>query len=140
MRLGGHNQAYCGIRKARQDTVPRSLVGVGAWRAQVHWVDQAWRVSCYSCISTYCLVIDLLLGGWWRGFSPNSSVSSSIIHCDVILCLHSLFPYSRALLLLFVIHVYALEQLSVYCASFTLILHLDKLKLKQSCRNFKLGV
>ena len=23
-----------------------------AWRAQVHWVDQAWRVYCYSCIST----------------------------------------------------------------------------------------
>ena len=37
--------AYCGIRRARQDTVPRSLVGVGAQRAQVQRVDQAWRVS-----------------------------------------------------------------------------------------------
>ena len=42
MQLG----ACCGIQKARQNTVPRSLVGVGAWRAQVYWVDQAWRVSC----------------------------------------------------------------------------------------------
>ena len=36
---------YYGIRRARQDTVPRSLVGVGAW-----------RVFCYSCIPTYFLV------------------------------------------------------------------------------------
>ena len=33
MRLGRCNRAYCGIWKARQNTVPRSLVGVGAWRA-----------------------------------------------------------------------------------------------------------
>ena len=25
--------AHCGVRRARQDTVLRSLVGVGAWRA-----------------------------------------------------------------------------------------------------------
>ena len=37
--FGGCNRAYCGIRRARQDIVPRSLVGVGAWRAHVHWVD-----------------------------------------------------------------------------------------------------
>ena len=28
--FGGCNWVYCGIRRARQDTVPRSLVGVGA--------------------------------------------------------------------------------------------------------------
>ena len=56
MKLRGCNRAYCGIRRAKQDTVSRSLVGVGAWRAQVHWVDQAWKVSCYSCIPTDCLV------------------------------------------------------------------------------------
>jgi len=33
VRLGGCNWAYCGICKARQDTVSRSLVGEGAWRA-----------------------------------------------------------------------------------------------------------
>ena len=37
--FGGCNQAYCKIQRARQDTVLRSLVGVGAWRAYVHWVD-----------------------------------------------------------------------------------------------------
>ena len=31
--FGGCNQAYCGIQRARQDTVPKSFVGVGAWRA-----------------------------------------------------------------------------------------------------------
>ena len=31
--VDGYNRAYCGIWKARQDMVPRSLVGVGAWRA-----------------------------------------------------------------------------------------------------------
>ena len=30
--FGGCNWAYCGIRKTRQDMVPRNLVGVGAWR------------------------------------------------------------------------------------------------------------
>ena len=40
-----HGACY-GIRKARQNTVLSSLVGVGAWRAQIHWVNQAWRVSC----------------------------------------------------------------------------------------------
>ena len=38
--------ACCRIQRARQDTVSRSLVGVGVWRAQVQMVDQAWRVSC----------------------------------------------------------------------------------------------
>ena len=32
VRLGKCNRAYCEIRKVRQDTVPRSLVGVGAWK------------------------------------------------------------------------------------------------------------
>ena len=33
VRLGRCNWAYCGIQKARQNTVSRSLVGVEAWRA-----------------------------------------------------------------------------------------------------------
>ena len=33
VRLGGCSRVDCGIRRARQDTVPRSLFGVGAWRA-----------------------------------------------------------------------------------------------------------
>ena len=42
--------------------------------------------------------IDLPLGGWRRGFSPSSLVSSSITYWCVILCLH----YSSLLLLLLV--------------------------------------
>ena len=37
--FGGCNRAYCGIWRARQNLSPRSLVGIGAWRAQVHWVN-----------------------------------------------------------------------------------------------------
>ena len=40
------------------------------------------------CILTDCLVDRFPLGGRQKGFSPSSSVSSSIIHQHVILCLH----------------------------------------------------
>ena len=33
LSFGRCNQVYCGIRRARQDTVLRSLVGVGVWWA-----------------------------------------------------------------------------------------------------------
>ena len=64
--------------------------------------------------------IDYRLEGQWRGFSLSSSIFFLITHRRVILCLHSLFPYSCALLLLFVIHVYA-TVVSVDCISFTLV-------------------
>ena len=38
--------------KLKKKQVRPNLVGVGAWKAQVHWVDQAWRVFCCSCIPT----------------------------------------------------------------------------------------
>ena len=38
--------------KLKKKQVRRNLVGVRAWRAQVHQVDQAWRVFCCSCIPT----------------------------------------------------------------------------------------
>ena len=41
-----------GIRKARKDKVPRSQLVAGAWRAQVHGVDYAWRVFCNLCTPT----------------------------------------------------------------------------------------
>ena len=45
------------------------------------------------CITTDCLVDRLPLGGRRRGFSPNSSVSSSITHRHIIyVCI--LLPYS----------------------------------------------
>ena len=39
----------CGIRKATKDKASRSQLVAGAWRAQVHGVDWAWRVFCYLC-------------------------------------------------------------------------------------------
>ena len=39
----------CGIRKAREDKTPKSPLIAGAWRAQVHGIDLAWRIFCYSC-------------------------------------------------------------------------------------------
>ena len=42
----------CGIWKGREDKAPRSQLVVGAWRAQVHGVDKAWRVICYLYTST----------------------------------------------------------------------------------------
>ena len=52
VRLGGCNQAYCGIQKVREDMTLRNSLVVGAWKTQVHWIDQAWRVFCYSCTPT----------------------------------------------------------------------------------------
>ena len=34
----------CAIWKAREDKTLRSLLVAGAWRAQEHWVNYAWRV------------------------------------------------------------------------------------------------
>ena len=44
------------IRRAREDKVSSSQLVAGAWRAQVHGVDYAWRVFCYSCTPTHSLV------------------------------------------------------------------------------------
>ena len=38
--------------KLKKKQVRCNLVGVGACRAQVHWVNQAWRVFYCSCIPT----------------------------------------------------------------------------------------
>ena len=42
----------CGIRKPREDKTPKSPLIAGAWRAQVHGIDLAWRIFCYSCTPT----------------------------------------------------------------------------------------
>ena len=44
--------AYCEIWKAKEDMVRLNQLAAGAWRAQVHSVDKAWRVFCYSCTQT----------------------------------------------------------------------------------------
>ena len=42
----------CGIRKVREDKTSRSQLVEGAWRAQVHGVDYALRLFCYSYTPT----------------------------------------------------------------------------------------
>ena len=44
------------IQRAREDKASLSQLVAGAWKAQVHGVDYAWRVFCYSCTPTYSLV------------------------------------------------------------------------------------
>ena len=61
----------CIIRRFREDKASLSQLVAGAWRARVHGVNLAWRVFGW---------IDLLFEGRGRGFSPSSSVSSSITH------------------------------------------------------------
>ena len=79
---------YCRIRITSEDKTPRSSLVVGAWRAQVLWVNQAWRVFLISLYSNLFTSGSFRLGGLQRGFSPNSLVSSSITRIGVILCLH----------------------------------------------------
>ena len=47
----------------------------------------------HPCIPTDFLVDRLPLGGWRRGFSPSSSVSSSIT-CLGVICICISLPYS----------------------------------------------
>ena len=67
------------------------------------------------------------LEGSQIGFLPSSSVSSSITHLGVILCLHlsslTLVLYIYCSLFMFV-HSSSFGD----CASFTLVPHLDKLE------------
>ena len=46
----------CMIQRAREDKASSSQLVAGAWRAQVHGVDYAWRVFYYSCSPTHSLV------------------------------------------------------------------------------------
>ena len=130
------------IWKASEDMTLRSPLVAGAWRAQVHWVDQAWRVFCYSCTPTL-FSSGLILT--WRVTERFFARFFGFLFDNTswhYLVVASLFSYSCALLLLFVVHVYVLEQLSIYCASFTLVPHVDKLEKKQYSHNFfkKIGV
>ena len=104
----------CGIRKASEDKTLRSLLLVGAWRAQVHGVDQAWRVICYSCTPTLFFSGSITT---WRAAERFFAEFFGFLFDNTSWCylvIASLFPYSCALLLLFVIHVYALEQYWCY--------------------------
>ena len=132
MRLGGCNQTYCGIQKAREDMTLRILLVAGAWRAQVHWVDQAWRAFCYSCTPTLFSSESILTQRVVERFFTEffGFLFNNTFWCYFVVA--SFFHYSCALLLLFSIHVYALEwyQFIAHIYScFTLCLSKSKINL-----------
>ena len=50
---GGCNmELIAGSGKLEKTQLGLTLLEQEVWKAQVHWVDQAWRVYCYSCIPT----------------------------------------------------------------------------------------
>ena len=119
MQLG----VFCGIRKVREDMTPRSLLVAGAWRAQIHWVDQAWRVFCYSCSP---ILFSIGLISTWRVMERFFTKFFGFLFNNMSWCylvVASLFPYSCALLLLLVVHVYALEQFYWFIAFHLLLFH-----------------
>ena len=61
------------------------------------------------CIPTDCLVDRLLLGGRWRGFTPRTSVTSSITHRCVVFVFASFFPTLFPFILLLCYYEYGLE-------------------------------
>ena len=54
--------AIAGSSKLKKTRFSVTLLEQEAWRAQLHWVDQAWRVFCCSCIPT--LFFSGLLIAW----------------------------------------------------------------------------
>ena len=74
--------------KLKKKQVQRNLVGVEAWRAQVTRQIRHGRSSAVHVSQIHSLVDYLLLGGRWRGFTPRASISSSMTHRVLSLCLH----------------------------------------------------
>ena len=52
MRLGNAIGRYYEIQKASKDKILKSPLVVEAWRGQVLWVDQAWRVFLVILVVT----------------------------------------------------------------------------------------
>ena len=57
-----------------------------AWKAQVHWVDQAWRVYCCSCIPT---TFSSRLLTAWRAMERFYAESFGFLFDNTSLC----YPY-----------------------------------------------
>ena len=102
----------CEIWKAREYKALSNQLVAGAQRAQVHEVDQAWRVFHFLCTPTHSLVNRFIA---WRAAKRFFTkffgfFFFSITHRHVILCLHSSS-------LLF--------QLSFYCCNLINIVRLN---------------
>ena len=67
-----------GIREARKE--------IGS--AQPRWSKKLGGFIAVHVSQLHFLVDYLSLGGRWRGFMPRASISSSITHCVLSLCLH----------------------------------------------------
>ena len=110
----------CGIRITSEDMTPWSLLVAGTWR-YIGWIrfeGSFW----YSCTPTFSLVDQFRLWGPRKDFLPSTSVSSSITHFSVILCLYlssllfklyiyyllyMIMPWSSVLVLLWLIYYYS---------------------------------
>ena len=114
VRLGGAIRRYCGIRITSGDKTPKIPLVAGAWRAQILWVDQAWRVFLISLYSN---------------LFTSGSISTWRVTSWCYLVFASLFPYSLS----FTFIVYSIclclrDLFRFHCVSFSLVLHLDKLE------------
>ena len=63
----------------------------------------------------HSLVDYLPLGGRWRGFTPRASVSSSITHCVLSLCLHLSSLNLCYLISVVDVILFGLDCLSILC-------------------------
>ena len=90
------------------------------WHGKFHWVLELRGFKYigyirlggsfwYLCIPNLFTSGSFRLEGPRKGFSPSTSVSSSITHFDIILCLHLFSSKLCALHLLFIVFDYALE-------------------------------
>ena len=124
--------AYCRIRKTRDDMTPRSPLVAGAWRAQVHRVDQVWKVFCYSYTPTLFSngsiltqrVVKRFFTEFFGFFFNNTS------RCYLVFA--SLFPTLKLYFISLIIDEYGLRQ----CYRlFMLIYSYSTLSLSQSESN-----
>ena len=92
--------------ESQRRKVSSSQLVARVWRAQVHWVDQTWRVFCYLCTPTLSSCGSITA---WRAVERFFAEFFSfllITSLGIILCLHlsslTLVLYIYCLLFIFV--------------------------------------
>ena len=114
----------CEIQRARQDTVPRSLIGVGAWRHRYRGQIRLGRSLANPCIPTDCLVDQFPLErAAERFFAEFFSFLFDNISA-YYLVFASFFPTLLYSILLLCCFVYGLEQCVCLSARINTIPHL----------------
>ena len=89
VRLGDAIGWYCRIQITSEDKTLRSPLVAGVWRAQILWVDQAWRVFLVSLYSNLFTSGSLATK---RFLCRVLWFSSLITYCHVILGLLFFYP------------------------------------------------